>query len=46
MNQIINNKSKTTHGQLKRKSRRRTSHLRVIDGTGGKQNVKNEPHMK
>ena len=45
-NLVINNKNKLKHSQQKRKSRRRASHLRVIDGTGRKQNVKNEPHMK
>ena len=45
-NLAINNKNKLKHSQQKRKSRRRASHLRVIDGTGGKQNVKNEPHIK
>jgi len=46
INQVINNKTKRNPGQLKRKSKRRASHLRVIDGTGRKQNIKNEPHIK
>lgn len=46
INQSINNDRNKQSIQLKRKNKRRTSHLRVIDGTGGKQNEKNESHMK
>lgn len=46
INPILNNKDRKKTSQLKRKNRRRPSHLRVIDGTGGKQNEKNELHFK
>lgn len=42
----INNDQNKQAIQLKRKNKRRTSHLRVINGTGVKQNEKNESHMK
>lgn len=45
VNQIVNNKAKR-HSQLKKKNKRRASHLRVINGTGGKQSEKNEPYYK
>lgn len=46
MRQTIKTGGNKQSFQLKKKNRRRASHLRVIDGTGGKQNEKNEPHIK
>lgn len=45
-NRIINDQTRKQAFQIKRKNKRRTSHLRVIDGNGGKQNQKNEPYYK
>lgn len=45
-NQQVNIGRNKQQIQLKKRNRRRVAHLRVIEGTGGKQTEKNEPHIK
>lgn len=45
-NLLVNSRGNKQQTLLKKKNKRRMSHLRVIEGTGGKQNEKNEPHIK